>query len=297
MTTVEPGSAHAWLLAIRPRTLPASAAPVILGWALAARHGATAPALGAACLAVAVLLQIAANLANDLGDARSGVDDHDRLGPRRMTQSGLLRPGQVIAGVVACLAVAGVVGIGVALQVGWWVLALGAGCLTGAVAYTSGPVPLARLGLGEAAALVFFGLVACTGTFAVVAGSPTPAAWVAGLIPGLHAAAIMAVNNLRDLASDARAGRRTVAVRLGDRVGRALAVTLLIGGNVAAAPLALLLPEPRLWWSLLLLPASWPLAWAMLHTPRSGALDAVLARTGAWGLLTCLVVGGLVVVR
>ena len=297
MTTVRPGSAHAWLLALRPRTLPASAAPVILGWALAIRHGATAPALGAACLAVAVLLQIAANLANDLGDARSGVDDHDRLGPRRVTQSGLLRPRQVVAGIVICLAIAAGIGIGVALQVGWWLLALGAGCLAGAVAYTSGPVPLARLGLGEAAALVFFGTVACTGTFAVVAGTPTPAAWVASLIPGLHAAAIMAINNLRDLTSDARAGRHTLAVRFGDRAGRTLAVTLLIGGNVAVVPLALLLPEPRLWWSLALLPACWPLVGAMLRTPRSGALNAVLARTGGWGLLTCLVVGGLVVVR
>jgi len=295
MTTVRPGSAHAWLLAIRPRTLPASTAPVILGWALAIRHGATAPALGAACLAVAVLLQIAANLANDLGDARSGVDDHDRLGPRRVTQGGLLRPRQVTAGIVTCLAIAAGIGIGVAFQVGWWLLALGAGCLAGAVAYTSGPVPLARLGLGEAAALVFFGTVACTGTFAVVAGTPTPAAWVAGLIPGLHAAAIMAINNLRDLTSDARAGRQTLAVRFGDRAGRTLAATLLIGGNVAVAPLALLLPEPRLWWSLALLPASWPLVWAMLRTPRSGALNAVLARTGGWELLTCLVVGGLVV--
>jgi 1,4-dihydroxy-2-naphthoate polyprenyltransferase len=295
MTTVRPGSAHAWLLAIRPRTLPASAAPVILGWALAVHHGTVAPELGAACLAVAVVLQIAANLANDLGDARSGVDDHDRLGPRRVTQSGLLRPGQVLAGIIACLAIAGVIGIGVAVQVGWWLLALGGVCLAGAVAYTSGPVPLARLGLGEAAALVFFGTVACTGTFAVVAGSPTPAAWVAGLIPGLHAGTLMAVNNLRDLASDARAGRRTFAVRFGDRAGRTLAVTLLIGGNVAVAPLALLLPEARLWWSLLLLPASWPLVRAMLRTPRSGALNAVLARSGRWGLLTCLVVGGLIV--
>ncbi len=289
-----PGSARAWLLAIRPRTLPASAAPVILGGSLAAAQGAWSWALAGACLAVAVFLQIAANLANDLLDARSGVDGLDRLGPIRVTQTGLLTPRQVTGGLVLCLLLATAAGLLAAWQAGWWLLALGAACLAGALAYTAGPWPLARLGLGEAAALVFFGPVACTGTFAVLHGALTPAAWLAGLVCGLHAAAIMAVNNLRDMVSDARAGKTTLAVRLGERRARQLAAGLLVAGNLAIIPVALTLDRPAPWLALLLLPASLPLLRRMLTTPRSPALNATLAATGQWEFLTAAVLAILV---
>jgi 1,4-dihydroxy-2-naphthoate octaprenyltransferase len=288
--TVAAGSPRAWLLASRPKTLPASAAPVILGWSLAAQAGPAATALGLACLAVAMLLQVAANLANDYFDARSGVDQPDRLGPVRVTHAGLLPARQVLAALLACLAAATLLGLWVASVVGWWLLGLGAVCLLGAVAYTAGPLPLARLALGEVAALVFFGPVACTGTFAVLHGAATPAAWAAGLIPGLHAGAIMAVNNLRDREHDARAGKRTLAVRLGPTGARLLPVLLVVLGNLAAAPLARLADRPAVLAALLLAPLSWPLLKAIGRTPVSGALNRVLARTGQWELLSCTVV-------
>lgn len=293
------GPLRAWLLAIRPRTLPASAAPVLLGAAMAAHHAGRggqplAADLLAACLAVAGLLQVAANLANDLLDARSGVDRDDRLGPVRVTQTGLLSARAVTAGLAVCVLLAVAAGLYAVWQVGWWLLAVGAVCVGGALAYTAGPWPLARHGLGELAAVVFFGPVACTGTFAVLQGSPTAAAWLAGLVCGLHAGAIMAVNNLRDLASDARAGKRTLAVRLGERSARRLAAGLLLAGNLAALPVAAALGRPQVALAVLLVPMSWPLVREMHTTPRSRALNRTLARTGQWELLSAVVVGALV---
>ena len=284
------------LLAIRPKTLPASLAPVILAWALAAAAGPVRADLVAACLAVALLLQMAANLANDYFDARTGVDGDDRLGPVRVTQTGLMRPGAVLAALVACVALAMGAGLYAAWQVGWWLVGLGAVCVAAAVAYTAGPLPLARLGLGEAAALVFFGPVACTVSFAVMHGSATPAAWAAGLVPGLHAAAIMAVNNLRDIGSDTRAGKRTLAVRLGEPRARLLAVALVVLGNLAAAPVARLADRPWAFLALVLAPLGRPLHAAIMTTPRSPALNRVLARTGLWELLSCVVLAALLLV-
>ncbi len=292
---VTPGSFSAWLLAMRPKTLPASTAPVILGWALAASAGHVDGMLGAGCLLVALLLQVAANLANDYFDARSGVDRADRLGPIRVTQAGLLTPRSVLIALLVCLVAAMLVGLWVASVVGWWLVGLGAVCMVGAVAYTAGPFPLARLGLGELAALVFFGPVACTGTFAVLHGEPTAAAWAAGLVPGLHAAAILAVNNLRDRQSDARAGKITLAVRLGEQGARVLPLALVVLGNLAAAPVARLTGQPLVYLALALAPLSWPLLDAMRQTPISPALNGVLARTGQWEFLTCVVIAVLVV--
>jgi len=285
-----PGSPAAWLLATRPKTLPAAAAPVILATALAWAHGPVRWDLAAACFTVALVLQIAANLANDYFDAHSGVDQPDRLGPTRVTQTGLLRPGQVLGGLVACLVVAMAAGLFAASQAGWWLLWLGGACLLGTVAYTAGPVPLSRLGLGEPAALVFFGWVACTGSFVVIHGGLTHSAWAAGLIPGLHAAAIMAVNNLRDIRTDQRAGKRTLAVKLGETGARRLPAVLIVLGNLSAGLLIPLTGQMPLWFALLLVPLSWPLLRAYRRTPISPALNGVLARTGQWELLTCVVV-------
>lgn len=282
-----------WLMAIRLKTLPASVAPVLLGWALAATVGKTDLGLGLACLAVALLLQIAANLANDYFDARSGVDSKDRLGPVRVTQAGLLQPSRVLAGLIVCLVLAMAAGIYAAYHAGWWLLGLGAVCLLGAVAYTAGPFPLARRGLGELAALIFFGPVACTATFAVLHGSVIPAAWAAGLMPGLHAAAIMAVNNLRDRTSDAAAGKTTLAVYLGERRARVMAVSLVVLGNLAAAPVARLADRPLAYVALALVPLGWWLHKAILHTPISRELNNVLARTGQWELVSCAVLAAL----
>lgn len=263
---------------------------MILAVALAWAHGPVPWGLATACLAVALVLQIAANLANDYFDARSGVDQPDRLGPVRVTQTGLLPARQVLAALVLCLLLGMAAGLYAASQVGWWLLGLGATCLVGALAYTAGPLPLSRLGLGELAALVFFGWVACTGSFVVLHGGPTHSAWAAGLIPGLHAAAIMAVNNLRDLHTDRRAGKRTLAVMMGERGARALPVGLVLAGNLSVGLLILLTGQNLLWAAMLLIPLSLPLLRSYLRTPISPALNGVLARTGQWELLTCVVV-------
>lgn len=289
-----PGSAGAWLLAIRPHTLPASVGPVLLGWSLASATAQTSAVLGLACVVVALSLQTAANLANDVFDARTGVDGDDRLGPLRVTQSGLLRPGQVLAGLALSLVVGMAAGVYAAAVVGWWLLGLGLLCLIAAVAYTAGPLPLARHGLGEAAALLFFGPVACTGTFVVLNGTPTSAAWVAGFIPGFHAAAIMAVNNLRDRVSDAAAGKVTLAVRLSERGARFLPAMAIIAGNLVCIPLAIVLRTPAVLGALVLLPMSVPLLHRVMHEPISRDINRVLAMTGRWELVTCLLVAGLV---
>jgi len=287
---VAPGTVQAWLLAVRPKTLPASAAPVVLGWALAATAAPVRSSLGVACLVVAVALQAAANLANDYFDARSGVDHTGRLGPVRVTQAGLLRPRQVLGGLAVCLAIGAVAGLYAVSQTGWWLLPVGAACLGGAVAYTAGPLPLSRLGLGEAAALVFFGPVACTGTFTVLHGQPTAAAWAAGLVPGCHAAALMAVNNLRDLVTDRAAGKRTLAVRLGERWARLVPVVGLVLGNLLVTLVAHLADRPLAYYALALVPLSWPLLRTILTRPISAAFNAVLAAVGRWELITAVVV-------
>jgi 1,4-dihydroxy-2-naphthoate octaprenyltransferase len=279
---------HAWWLAIRPKTLPAAVAPVILGVAVASLDAAVRWDLAVACFVVALILQIAANLANDYFDARSGVDREGRLGPTRVTQTGLLDPEQVLAGLSLTLALGTMVGLWVASQVGWWLLAVGLVCLVAVIAYTAGPRSLSRLGLGEVAALVFFGPVACTGTIVVLTGPPNALAWVAGLVPGLHAGAIMAVNNLRDRHSDARAGKRTLATRLDERRARLVPLVLVLAGNLLAAPVAWLTGRPLAFVALLLVPLSWPLLKSYLRTPISPVLNDVLARTGRWELITCL---------
>jgi 1,4-dihydroxy-2-naphthoate octaprenyltransferase len=290
------GSPGAWFLAIRPKTLPAGAAPVLLGAAVASTGGPVRLDLALACLTVAVSLQAAANLANDYFDARGGVDRVDRLGPTRVTQTGLLRPGQVLGGLLVAFAVGMAAGLYTAAHVGWWLVGLGLVCLLAVLAYTAGSLSFARVGLGEVAALVFFGPVACAGTHAVLAGPPDAAAWIASLVPGLHAAAIMAVNNLRDRDTDARAGKRTLAVRYGERAARLLPVGLLVLGNVAVAPVAWLAERPLAHLALLLLPLSWPLLRSYLRTPISPALNDVLARTGRWELLTCVTLAALLVI-
>lgn len=293
IANVKPGSPAAWFLAARPLTLPASIAPVILGWSLAALYGPVSALTGAACLTAAVMLQISANLANDLFDSKSGVDSKDRLGPLRVTQSGLLTQKQVVAGLAFCMTLAVIAGLYAVFQAGWWLLLLGGVCMIGALAYTAGPFPLARLGMGEIAALLFFGSAACTGTFAVLSGYPTVSAWTAGLIPGFHAAAIMAVNNLRDISSDRRSGKMTLAVRIGEHRARQLAAGLVVAGNASVIPLALALNHTLLFAALLFIPFSFPLLRSMLRTPRSKELNPVLARTGQWELLTCLVIAAL----
>jgi 1,4-dihydroxy-2-naphthoate octaprenyltransferase len=223
------GAARLWLAGARPRTLGVGAVPVLLG-AAASGHPKALPTAGA--LVVAVGVQVGANLANDYFDGRRGVDTAARVGPRRLTASGLVRPGAVLAAALGCLAVAAVVGLWLVLASGQiWLLVAGGIALAAALLYTGGPRPYAATGVvADLAVFAFFGLMATLGS-AAVQGHGVPArAWWAAIAIGLLAVAVLVANNLRDLATDRDAGRHTLVVRLGDGRARAFYAALIVAG-------------------------------------------------------------------
>ncbi len=187
---------QAWLLAARPKTLPAAMAPVVVGIALAVRDGAFALGPALAALLGALLLQVGVNVANDYHDFVAGVDQPDRLGPTRVTQSGLIPPEQVRLGMIVVFAAAALVGVYLIAVAGWPVLVIGVASIVSALAYTGGPFPLGSHGLGDLFVFIFFGLVAVAGTYYVQALTVTPLALIAAVPVGLLATAILVVNNL-----------------------------------------------------------------------------------------------------
>jgi 1,4-dihydroxy-2-naphthoate octaprenyltransferase len=232
----KPGSAGAWRLAARPRTLPVAVAPVLVGSALAAAEGGAKPLAALAALAAALCLQIAANFANDAFDHEKGADTEERLGPPRAAAAGLLSPAALRRGMAAALAGAALAGLPLVALGGWPILVLGLASLAAAVAYTGGRFAFGYRGLGEVAVFFFFGLVAVCGTFAVQAGRVGAPALLASLPIGALASAVLLVNNVRDLETDRRAGKRTLAVRLGRRGALRLHGLLVLGAQ-AALPL------------------------------------------------------------
>jgi len=283
---------RAFVVAARPRTLVAGVVPVAVGSAVAFHQGAFSPVRAAAALAGALLIQIGTNLANDHYDYVRGADTADRLGPPRATQQGWLSPGAVLAGALACFALAMVVGAYLVAVTGWPLLVVGLVSILCGYAYTGGPFPLGYLGLGDVFVFVFFGLVAVAGTTWVQTLTRSPAALLAGVPVGALGVALLAVNNLRDRETDARAGKRTLVVRFGERFGRAeyagsLAVAALV-------PLALWLTGLTSAWALLALLAA-PLAVAPLKLAfgaKGAALNEALAGTAKlqliYGLLLAL---------
>jgi 1,4-dihydroxy-2-naphthoate polyprenyltransferase len=272
-----PGWVRVWLLAARPRTLTAAVIPVLVGTAAAAAQGAMRPVPALGALLAALCIQIGTNFANDYHDFQRGADTHERLGPRRVTQSGLVPPRTVRAAALCTFGVAFVIGIYLAVVGGWPILVTGLASIAAGWAYTGGPWPFGYHGLGDVFVFIFFGLVATAGTtYVQMHGVPT-AAWIAALPVGALATAILAVNNLRDIATDARAGKRTLAVRLGPNATRAEYVLLLI--VAFAAPFALL-PFARPW---VLLPlVAIPLAVVPLRLvfhSQGAELNAALAGT------------------
>lgn len=204
-----------WLLAARPRTLPAAAAPVFLGTGLAAGRGGFQLGPAVAALLGALFIQVGTNLANDYYDHLRGGDTEDRIGPVRVTQAGLFEPSTVRNGAFLVLGLALAVGLYLVQVGGLPILWVGIASLICAVAYTGGPFPLAYHGLGDLFVFLFFGLVAVGGTFWVQAHDFGGEVLLAGSGMGALATAILVVNNLRDIQTDARAGKRTLAVRIG----------------------------------------------------------------------------------
>jgi 1,4-dihydroxy-2-naphthoate polyprenyltransferase len=205
----------AWLLAVRPKTLPAAISPVLVGCAVTWAEGGFALDAALAAFAVALLLQIGANLANDVADFRRGADTQDRLGPLRVTQGGLISPRQMVMATAAVLIFAAAPGLYLVWRGGPVLAVLGLLAIAAAVTYTAGPKPFGYLGLGELFVFVFFGPVAVAGTAFVMTHDVTRLALLASIPMGTLVTAILVVNNLRDIDTDRVAGKRTLAVRIG----------------------------------------------------------------------------------
>ncbi|NBD09183.1 1,4-dihydroxy-2-naphthoate polyprenyltransferase [Corallococcus silvisoli] len=223
-----PPTLKTWLMAVRPKTLTAGAVPVLVATALAYGDGVGRLLPALAALLGAVLIQIGTNFINDYYDFKKGADTEERLGPKRVTQSGLIAPGTVLTGGLTCFALATLVGVYLVMVGGWPIVAIGVMSLLCGYAYTGGPYPLGYHGLGDLFVLIFFGIVAVTGTYYVQAGLVGPAAWWVSLPVGAIGTCLIVVNNQRDASTDVKAGKRTVVVRFGTGFGRAEYVLLLV---------------------------------------------------------------------
>ena len=229
--------ARVWWLALRPATLAAAVAPVLAGTAVAVHEGGARPWAGLAALVVALALQIGVNLANDYSDFVRGADTPQRIGPLRASASGIVAPDRVRWAAIAAFAVAGIAGLALSLATDWRLILVGAACLLAAWLYTGGPRPYGYLGLGELFVFIFFGLVATVGTVYVQELRVTPLAVLAGCGIGCLATAILVLNNLRDIETDAAAGKRTLATRIGR--GPTLVLLLVLVCAAFAVPIVI----------------------------------------------------------
>lgn len=281
-----------WILAARPRTLGAAAIPVCAGGALAFSYGALDATASVLAMACALLIQVATNYFNDAIDHAKGADGAGRIGPARVTSSGLLPHRAVMLGGGACLLLAAALSVPLVLRGGWPILCLGAISLLLAYAYTGGPLPLAYLGLGEVFVVLFFGILAVAGTFYVNALAWSGASIIAGVQVGLHSAVLLAVNNLRDIDGDRAAGKKTLAARFGLQFAQRECAVLVL------APFALgycWLPLGYFWafvLPLFALPLAIWLARACLAAEPGQPAIALLAQAAAlhatFGLFLCL---------
>ena len=275
---------QAWGLAIRPRTLPAAAAGVVMGSALAWRDGYFRIDATLVCLLSALLLQIGSNLANDVFDFERGTDTHERLGPTRVTQAGLLSPSQVKFGMGIVFGTAALLGLYLIWMGGWIIAAIGLSAIVAAIAYTGGPFPLGYHGLGDLFVFIFFGLASVAGTYYVQAGFVSTAAWWMTIPPGLIITAIIVVNNLRDIDNDRKGKKNTLAVILGERATK-IEYLLCMAVAYLVLPLAAWLGIVS--WLSLLAWLSLPIAIRaarLVLTEKGRPLNAALAGTGQTAL-------------
>jgi 1,4-dihydroxy-2-naphthoate octaprenyltransferase len=278
-----------WLMAARPRTLPAAIAPVLVGTALAGFGHVFHPLRFIAALIGAIFIQVGTNLSNDYSDARRGADTEDRLGPVRVTAGGLLPPSSVLRATYISFGVAVLAGIYLIAVAGWQLLLVGAASILAGVLYTGGPRPYGYEGLGEVFVFLFFGLVAVVGSYYVQRRALPWEAFVLAVPVGLLIAAILVVNNVRDIDTDRRAGKRTLAVRMGRARTR-----MLFSAMLAAAFVTSWVP----WFAgalpawLLLTALAVPLAVPVERTVRTRAdgpsLNGALAASARLALAFCL---------
>jgi 1,4-dihydroxy-2-naphthoate octaprenyltransferase len=281
--------AHIWLMAARPRTLPAAVAPVLVGTSLALGGGSFKPLAFVAALLGAIFIQVGTNLSNDYSDARRGADTEDRLGPVRVTAGGLVPPGRVLLATWGTFGLAVLCGIYLVAVAGPGLIAVGAASILAGVLYTGGPRPYGYEGLGELFVFLFFGVVAVTGSYFVQVRELPWQAFACAVPVGLLASAILVVKNVRDLESDRRAGKRTLAVRLGRARTRVLYQAMLAGAFLTA-PVCWFAGSMTAWLLLPWLAAPLAVRLAGVVSSRSDgpSLNAALALTGALQLLFCL---------
>jgi 1,4-dihydroxy-2-naphthoate octaprenyltransferase len=274
-----------WVLASRPRTLPAATVPVLVGTAAAFAAHRWSPFPALAALAGALLIQIGANFANDVFDFKKGADTHERLGPTRATQAGLITPREMYFGMAVVFGLAVLVGFYLLFVGGWPIVAIGVTSILSAMAYTGGPYPLGYHGLGDLFVFIFFGLVAVCGTYYVQALTLAPVAWLAALPVGFLAVAILVVNNLRDIATDTKAGKRTLAVRFGRRGAEIQYASMLVASYaVPIAMVAFKFSGPWVLISLLTIPVGLGL-FRRVRKENGRALNPVLGETARLELL------------
>jgi len=297
--TARPGTLACWWLAIRPQTLTVAMAPVIVGSALAwSTQGSLHPASTALALLTAVLIQIGTNLHNDVGDFERGSDAPDRLGPPRATARGWLSAAAVRRGAWVAFFLAFICGTYLAWRGGWPIVAVGLASLLAGWAYTGGPRPIAYTALGELFVLLFFGYAAVAGSYYLQTLSLGPAVLLCGAMVGLFAAAVITVNNYRDRDTDARVGKKTLAVVVGRRAVKQVYAAEMLLPFVFLPWLATLLGW-SVWFALPLLLLPWTvreigLFWRL---PPGSVFNEVLARTARLQLAYCVLLAAAIVAR
>lgn len=273
-------SLQPWILGARPKTLPAAISPILIGIGISIyyRHYRLGPSLAA--LICAIFIQIGTNYVNDVVDYLNGHDQSDRLGPLRVTQAGLLSPKQVIFGVILAYCIAAAAGLYLATVAGWVVLIIGAACMLAGLAYSTGPWPLVNNGLADLFVLVFFGFVAVVSTVFVITLSIPVEAWLGGLAAGVLTVNILVVNNIRDIKSDRRAGRKNIPVLYGRQAGEIeYSIMLVIAYLVPAVLFVVMGFQPWALLTFITLPLAIRNYQELRKTPDGKLLNIQLAKT------------------
>jgi 1,4-dihydroxy-2-naphthoate octaprenyltransferase len=285
----KPSGIRIWLVAARVRTLPAAVAPVLVGTSLAGYQHVFHPLRFLAALIAAMFIQVGTNLSNDYSDARRGADSEDRLGPVRVTAGGLVPPKQVLVATYVSFGVAVLAGIYLVAVAGWELLLVGAASILAGVLYTGGPRPYGYEGLGELFVFLFFGIVAVVGSYFVQVKHLDWEAFALAVPVGLLATAILVVNNIRDIDSDRRAGKRTLAVRLGRERTRIMFAAIVYGAYLLA-PVTWLFGPLKFWLLLswLTLPLAAPIVRVVRNRTDGPSLNQALANTGMLQLVFCV---------
>ena len=282
----KPSNVQIWILAARPKTLWAAVAPVLIGTAMAfeSGRGAWLPALVA--LFGAIMIQVGTNLANDYYDYQKGADAGERLGPMRVTQAGLVTPETMRLAFALAFLLAAVAGAYLTWVAGWPIVVIGVLSIFCGILYTAGPFPLGYVGLGDLFVLIFFGPVAVGGTYYVQTLDMTGSVIMSGLAPGLFSVAILTVNNLRDLDSDVKVGKKTLAVRFGRTFAKAEYLLSVVIASAMPVFLYLFYEKRPVALITLVVPLLAVPSIRKVFTSTDGAtLNEVLASTGKFLLL------------